>query len=182
MDLYRRIALLRSEADAAALTDELIDRFGDPPMSVNALILVALLRGEEFPAAKWIGAALVLGFVAYGLSIFLYVRAQSTLGAARTSAYYAVAPFIGAALSFAFLREKLSALYLAALAVMIAGTVLVVVGTLKRRHTHLHTHTITHTHDGSTHTHTITHEHPHNHYLSEDEHRHKHLLSHQTED
>ena len=141
-------------------------------------LTIALLRGEEFPAAKWIGAALCLGFVAYGLSIFLYVRAQSTLGAAKTSAYYAVAPFIGAALSFAVLREKLSGLYLAALAVMIAGTVLVVIDTLKRRHTHLHTHTITHTHDGTTHTHTIAHEHPHNHYLSEEEHRHHHELHH----
>ena len=46
MDLYRRIALIRTEADADDLTDELIDRFGDPPQSVNALIHVALLRGE----------------------------------------------------------------------------------------------------------------------------------------
>ena len=46
MDLYRRIALVRTEADADDLTDELIDRFGDPPQSVNALIHVALLRGE----------------------------------------------------------------------------------------------------------------------------------------
>ena len=46
MDLYRRIALIRSEDDADDLTDELIDRFGDPPSSVNALIHVALLRGE----------------------------------------------------------------------------------------------------------------------------------------
>ena len=46
MDLYRRIALIRTEADADDLTDELVDRFGDPPASVNALIHVALLRGE----------------------------------------------------------------------------------------------------------------------------------------
>ena len=46
MDLYRRIALIRTEAEADDLTDELIDRFGDPPSSVNALIHVALLRGE----------------------------------------------------------------------------------------------------------------------------------------
>ena len=46
MDLYRRIALIRTEADADDITDELIDRFGDPPRSVNALIHVALLRGE----------------------------------------------------------------------------------------------------------------------------------------
>ena len=46
MDLYRRIALIRTEEEADDLTDELIDRFGDPPPSVNSLIHVALLRGE----------------------------------------------------------------------------------------------------------------------------------------
>jgi len=46
MDLYRRIALIRTEEDADDITDELIDRFGDPPKSVNTLIQVALLRGE----------------------------------------------------------------------------------------------------------------------------------------
>ena len=46
MDLYRRIALIRTEADADDMTDELIDRFGDPPKEVNALIHIALLRGE----------------------------------------------------------------------------------------------------------------------------------------
>ncbi len=46
MDLYRRIALIRSEHDADDLTDELIDRYGDPPRPVNNLIAVALLRSE----------------------------------------------------------------------------------------------------------------------------------------
>ena len=46
MDIYRRIALIRTEEEADDLTDELIDRFGDPPPGVNALIHVALLRGE----------------------------------------------------------------------------------------------------------------------------------------
>lgn len=46
MDLYRRIAMIRSEEEADDLTDEMIDRFGEPPASVNALIHVALLRGE----------------------------------------------------------------------------------------------------------------------------------------
>jgi len=44
--------------------------------------------------------ALLLGFVAYGLSIFLYVHAQRRLGAAKTSVFYAVAPFLAAGLSF----------------------------------------------------------------------------------
>ena len=46
MDLYRRIALIRTEEEADDLTDELIDRYGDPPPGVNSLIHVALLRGE----------------------------------------------------------------------------------------------------------------------------------------
>jgi len=46
MDLYRRIAMIRTEAEADDLTDELIDRYGDPPSSVNTLVHVALLRGE----------------------------------------------------------------------------------------------------------------------------------------
>ena len=50
-DFYRAVnksvpSLIRTEADADDLTDELIDRFGDPPGAVNALIHVALLRGE----------------------------------------------------------------------------------------------------------------------------------------
>ncbi|MBR3555020.1 MAG: transcription-repair coupling factor [Oscillospiraceae bacterium] len=50
MDLYRRIALIQTEEDADDMTDELIDRFGDPPRSVNNLIYVALMRGEAADA------------------------------------------------------------------------------------------------------------------------------------
>ncbi|NBI11911.1 transcription-repair coupling factor [Colidextribacter sp. OB.20] len=46
MDLYRRIAAVRSEADADELVDELIDRYGEPPRPVNNLISVALLRSD----------------------------------------------------------------------------------------------------------------------------------------
>ena len=46
MDLYRRIAMIRTEEEADDLTDEMIDRFGEPPASVNSLVHVALLRGE----------------------------------------------------------------------------------------------------------------------------------------
>ena len=47
MDLYRRIAAIRSEADADDVMDELIDRYGDPPRTVNNLISVALLRADD---------------------------------------------------------------------------------------------------------------------------------------
>ena len=140
-------------------------------------LIIGLIRREPFPAIGYIAAALLLGFVAYGLSIFLYVRAQSVLGAAKTSAYYAVAPFVGALLSFVILRERLSWLYFAALLVMLGGAALVVVDTLKRNHAHLHVHTFTHTHDGSTHTHTVAHTHDHNHYLSDENHGHYHTIT-----
>ena len=137
-------------------------------------LVIALIKKETMPEIKYVAAALFLGFVSYGLSIFVYVRAQEILGAAKTSAYYAVAPFIGAFLSFIFFREKLSWNYLAALIVMIAGTVLVVVDTLIRHHAHLHQHSFTHTHDGTTHTHTVTHSHEHDHYVTDGKHGHRH--------
>lgn len=140
-------------------------------------LTIAFIQKETVPPPLHIALALLLGFVAYGLSIFLYVRAQNVLGAAKTSAYYAVAPFIGALLSFLFLKEKLTWMYLAALVVMILGTLLVVMDTLIRNHAHVHTHTFTHTHDGSTHTHTVTHSHAHNHYVTDKNHGHRHTQS-----
>jgi len=94
-------------------------------------LAIAFVIGESLPEMRYVVAALALGFVAYGMSIFLYVRAQNVLGAAKTSAYYAVAPFVGAFLSFVFLKEPLSIRYLIALAVMIAGSCLVVADTLE---------------------------------------------------
>ena len=137
-------------------------------------LIIALLLGEEAPSLRYIPAALLLGFVAYGLSIFTYIRAQKTLGAAKTSAYYAAAPFVGAFLSFVLLHEPLTGTYLAALAVMVLGTALVIADTAAHSHAHAHTHTFTHTHDGVTHTHTVTHSHSHTHYLSERRHGHTH--------
>ena len=137
-------------------------------------LLIAFTMRETMPGTGYAVVALLLGFVSYGLSIFLYVRAQRVLGAAKTSAYYAVAPFVGAFLSFVFLKEQLSWKYLTALAVMIAGSALVVVDTLIRQHVHQHVHTFTHTHDGSTHTHTVVHTHEHNHYVTDSKHGHHH--------
>ena len=137
-------------------------------------LVIAMMKREIMPGAEYIAIALLLGFVAYGLSIFLYVRAQNILGAAKTSAYYAIEPFVGAFLSFVFLREQLSRMYFAALIVMIAGSTLVVADTLIRHHAHMHSHTFTHTHDGTTHTHTVVHAHEHNHYRTVDKHEHHH--------
>ncbi len=137
-------------------------------------LIVAMILGEKLPQMKYILPALLLGFIAYGLSIFTYIRAQKDLGAAKTSAYYAVAPFIGAFLSFVLLHEKLTAAYIIALIVMIAGTAFAAADTLVHNHSHVHTHTFTHTHDGSTHTHTITHCHDHEHFFTDKKHGHTH--------
>lgn len=93
-------------------------------------LIIAFCTGEKLPGPSIVGIALLLGFVAYGLSIFFYIKAQSVLGAAKTSAYYAVAPFVGALLSFAFLREPLTLRYAVAFLIMAAGTVLVVRDTM----------------------------------------------------
>ena len=85
-------------------------------------LLIALVIGEPLPAPGVLPVVLALGFVAYGLSIFFYVYAQRRLGAAKTSAYYAVAPFIGVLLSRIILRESFTQVFLIALFIMMAGT------------------------------------------------------------
>lgn len=88
-------------------------------------LAVALAAGDALPAPPDALAALVLGFVAYGLSIFFYVYAQRGLGAARTSAYYAASPFVGAALSLVLFRTTPGPAFLLALALMALGAWLV---------------------------------------------------------
>ena len=84
--------------------------------SGSGSLLIALVLGEEAPALSYVAMALLLGFVAYGLSIFFYIYAQRYLGAAKTSAYYALAPFIGAILSLAVFRETPTVSFVVALA------------------------------------------------------------------
>lgn len=90
-------------------------------------LVIALCAGDALPSLPTVLMTLLLGFVAYGLSIVFYIYAQRELGAARTSAYYAIAPFIGVALSLLIFRESPAPLFLAALLVMIAGTWVVTV-------------------------------------------------------
>jgi drug/metabolite transporter (DMT)-like permease len=87
-------------------------------------LVIALALGEYIPNGIYVVCALLLGFVAYGLSIFFYIYAQRYLGAAKTSAYYALAPFIGVALSLVIFREVPTASFVIALLIMIAGTYL----------------------------------------------------------
>src|SRR5574344_1622325 len=91
-------------------------------------LCIALCAGEAFPPLRYIPAVMLLGFVAYGLSIFFYTYAQRTIGAAMTSTFYAVTPFIGALLSFVILSEKLTWNFVVALAIMMVGTYFAAVG------------------------------------------------------
>ncbi len=89
--------------------------------SGGGALVLALLQGErlaDLPAAL---GALALGFVAYGLSICFYIYAQRGLGAAKTSAYYALAPFLGAGLSLILFRQVPRPAFLAALVLMALG-------------------------------------------------------------
>ena len=142
--------------------------------SGGCAFIVALILGERIPEIKYIIIALLLGFVAYGLSIFMYIKAQRDLGAAKTSAYYAVAPFVGTFLAFIVNGEKLTLTYFIGLVFMIIGSMFIVYDTMVKYHIHIHSHTIVHTHDGITHTHIVVHEHGHRHFASEEIHDHKH--------
>ncbi len=87
-------------------------------------LLIAIAAGEHLPQGRYIICAVLLGFVAYGLSIFFYIYAQRTLGAAKTSAYYALAPFIGSGFSMEIFREPPTVLFLISLLIMGAGACL----------------------------------------------------------
>ena len=85
-------------------------------------VLVALIIGDRLVFTSYILFALLLGFVAYGLSIYSYVYAQRYIGAAKTSAFYALSPFIGAVISIALYPKKPSLIFIAAFITMAAGT------------------------------------------------------------
>ena len=87
-------------------------------------LAIAFAVGESLPALPYVLGSLLLGFLAYGLSIFFYVYAQRQLGAAKTSAYYAIAPFIGAGLSLVLFWEWPEPSFWVALAIMAAGAYL----------------------------------------------------------
>jgi drug/metabolite transporter (DMT)-like permease len=120
-------------------------------------LAIAFIAGQYGTNVLYILLALLLGFVAYGLSVYFYIYAQRSLGAARTSAYYAFAPFIGAGLSFILFRELPTVSYVIALGIMIAGTYF----TAFEKHKHFHKHQ------------TIEHEHRHNHLDGHHEHEHE---------
>jgi drug/metabolite transporter (DMT)-like permease len=84
-------------------------------------LIIGVLLGQRITRTAFVAPAMLLGFFTYGLSIVFYIRAQRDIGAARTSAYYAAAPFVSVLISFIVLRERPNVAFFAALALMAAG-------------------------------------------------------------
>ena len=139
-------------------------------------LIVALTVGEKLPGIIWALVVMALGFVAYGLSINFYIKAQKDLGAAKTSAYYSVAPFLGVLFGVLLLREELGIRFYLGLAIMIGATVLMVKDTISLQHTHEHSHSHTHehAHGDLIHAHEHSHTHSHTHIHGQDESAHGH--------
>lgn len=153
-------------------------------------LAVALVGGAAWPRPGICLGAALIGLFGYGISLVLFVFALRHLGTARTGAYFSTAPFVGAALSLAALREPVGLGFVAAAFLMGIGVWL----HLTERHAHSHRHEPTfhetlHTHDehhrhsrspldpsGEPHSHPHTHEpvsHRHAHY-PDLHHRHPH--------
>lgn len=111
--------------------------------------------GASLPDVASLGAAAMLGFVGYGVSLALYVVAQRDLGVARTAAYFSVAPFVGAGLAVVTLGEPVSARLCVAALFMAVGVWL----HLAEKHEHEHGHE------------AMAHAHRHRH---DEHHRHRH--------
>jgi drug/metabolite transporter (DMT)-like permease len=119
---------------------------------INLLLSWAL--NSSWPGPATVAAALVLGFLAYGVSLALFVVGLRHLGAARSGAYFAVAPFGGAALALALGERPTLALAISG-GLMAFGVWL----HLTERHSHLHAHSVQ-DHD-HLHRHDAHHQHEH---------------------
>ncbi|MDE3012219.1 MAG: DUF3293 domain-containing protein [Pseudomonadota bacterium] len=102
--------------------------------SVN--LCAARLHGSDWPALQLALPALLTGFLGYGLSLVAYVRAQSLLGAARTAAWFGLAPFAGALAALLVLGETAPPLLGPAMLLLAVGLYLHV----RERHDHAHVH------------------------------------------
>lgn len=116
---------------------------------------LAFLLGADCPPWVNLVEALVVGWLAYGVSLALFVVGLRHLGTARTGAYFSIAPFFGAILSILLLDESMDSRLLLAGGLMGIGVWL----HLTERHSHAHTHNeMEHEHD---HAHDEHHQHPH---------------------
>ncbi|MEB0032181.1 DMT family transporter [Undibacterium sp. RTI2.1] len=134
-------------------------------------LCLALLAGAHFPSPLLFLSSMMLGFLAYGVSLALFVVALRQLGTARTGAYFAVAPFFGALLAL-ILGEPITVPLVVAGLLMALGIWL----HLSETHEHHHIHEeLEHEHE---HTHDEHHQHRHDFAVSKEAtHRHPHRHS-----
>jgi drug/metabolite transporter (DMT)-like permease len=148
----------------------------------------AVVFGEGRPSLSRAAALLLLGGVGYGVSLRLYLRAQTLVGAARTASVFAAAPFVGAALAVALGSAWPGWQLPVGGGLMLAGVAL----HLLERHHHRHVHETVahehlHTHDDGHHTHAHEpmpsgpHSHPHHHEALMHDHGHSEDLHHRHE-
>jgi drug/metabolite transporter (DMT)-like permease len=117
-------------------------------------LTLGLALGAPLPSIPASAGALMVGFLAYGVSLSLFVVGLRHLGTARTGAYFSVAPFFGALLAVA-MGEAVTLPLLIAGALMAAGVWL----HLTEHHEHLHAHeALEHDH---VHVHDAHHQHAH---------------------
>jgi drug/metabolite transporter (DMT)-like permease len=143
--------LTREIAHADALTIAGAKGWGAAAINLG----IGWTLGERFGGGATVSAALAVGALSYGLSLALYVVALRDLGAARASAYFGVAPFLGAALAVPLGGEPVTAALVAAAALMAMGTWVLA----SEAHSHAHRHAV------------LEHSHAHVH---DDHHRHDH--------
>ncbi len=155
-----------------------------------SLVLCFLIK-QNFPAWNIILLAMLLGSISYGISIQLFIVAMRSLGAARTSTLFGIAPFVGVVLSLVLLREKSQTFFWAALFIMLAGAWLML--TENHSHHHIHEtleHNHRHSHPDDHHNHVYqehvllvngSHTHEHRHESLEHEHAHTPDLHHNHE-
>jgi drug/metabolite transporter (DMT)-like permease len=129
---------------------------------------LAFLLGAHVPAPLNVAGAMAVGFLAYGVSLALFVVGLRHLGTARTGAYFSVAPFIGALLAV-LMGDPVTPQLTVAGALMASGVWL----HLTERHEHEHTHEgLWHEHE---HVHDEHHQHEHsNAIIRADKHTHWH--------
>jgi drug/metabolite transporter (DMT)-like permease len=151
---------------------------------------LALWTGSSIPALGAIAGGAVVGFLGYGVSLALFVRALRGLGTARTGAYFSTAPFFGATAAVVGLGEPITAQLLAAAGLMGVGVWLHVTEHHEHRHVHeAQAHAHAHSHDehhrhahgpddppGEPHSHwhrhgPLAHSHPH---VPDAHHQHRH--------
>jgi drug/metabolite transporter (DMT)-like permease len=134
-------------------------------------LLLALMLGSRLPPTAQVAAALLIGFLSYGVSLALFVLALRHLGTARAGAYFSVAPFFGAVIAMVLFREPITVPLLIAASLMGIGVWL----HLTESHSHEHTHEpLEHDHE---HEHDEHHQHVHDSEAapgSQHTHRHKH--------